>query len=160
MQGVVRVLAATACALSLSTLGAAGARADVVPVASASATGTEATVTASLEVPAGGDRLLAVGVSTTAGSTITGVAYGSQALTKRVSQAQSGTAVPGVKAEIWTLSAPNVGSAGVTVTFAGPAPSVIGATAFSGVDAISPVIVATATPGEDASNSASIALAD
>ncbi|WP_445150828.1 PKD domain-containing protein [Baekduia sp. Peel2402] len=159
MQGAVRVFSAAACALSLSIACASSAQADVVPVVSASGSGTGSTVTASIAVPAAGTgKLLAVGISTTNTATVTGVAYAGQALTKRVSQGQSGTGVTGVAAEIWTLSAPPSGNGTVTVTLSAAAPAIVGATAYTGVDAIDPVIVATATPGDDSSNAASIAL--
>lgn len=161
MQGVVRVLSAAACALSLSIACASSAQADVVPVVSASGSGSGSTVTTSIAVPAAGTgKLLAVGVSTTNTATVTGVAYAGQALTKRISLGQSGTGVPGVGAEIWTLSAPPSGNGTVTVTLSAAAPAIVGATAYTGVDALDPVISANATPGDDGSNSASIVLSD
>jgi hypothetical protein len=159
MQGVTRVFSAIAFALSLSFLCAAGAQADVVVGSSSSANGTGSTLTIpNVAVANGADRLLAVGVSTNAGVTVTGVSYGSQALTSRFAQATPAQTGSGARAELWTLSAPPVGSATVTVTFSGSASAVIGATSFTGVDSISPVSAATGGGNDDGANTASLVL--
>ncbi|HEY6762920.1 MAG TPA: PKD domain-containing protein [Baekduia sp.] len=106
----------------------------------------------------GSGRLLAVGVSTTAGGTVTGVTYGGQALTSRVADGAVPQSGPGTHAEIWTLSNPPVGSATVTVTFAGSVSAVIGAASFTGVDPVDPVIVATSDHEDGGQNSADISL--
>jgi hypothetical protein len=128
-----------ACALSLIFCCAGAARADVVAAGSASSDGTGSTRTFPVTVANGTDRLLAVGISTQADGTVTGVTYGGQALTSRVAQATPAQTGPGASAEVWTLSAPPTGTANVVVTFSGSVPSVVGATSFTGVDQISPV---------------------
>src|SRR5262245_20176907 len=122
-------IASALAALLLLLLVPAAARADVTAVSSASTTSTANTATFSMTVPAGNDRLLAVGISTTDGVTVSGVSFGPQVFTKVQDSAGFG-----VRSEIWTLKAPNTGTANVTVTLSGAAPSIVGATAFAGVD--------------------------
>jgi hypothetical protein len=163
MNRVPRVLGALVGALSVLLLGAGGARADVVAQFSASeATEGDTSVSLSLSTPAAGSgRLLAVGVSTTNGATVSGVSYAGQALTKRAgASVPSTTGGAGAKAEVWTLSAPPVGSDVVTVTLTSAAPAIVGATSFTGVDPIDPVLSVAQGASEDASNSASLVLAD
>jgi hypothetical protein len=128
-----------ACALSLIFCCAGAARADVVVAGSTSSNGTGSTRTFPATVANGADRLLAVGISTQANVTVTGVTYGAQALTSRGAQATPAQTGPGAAAEVWTLSAPPVGTANVVVTFSSSVPSVVGATSFTGVDPIAPV---------------------
>ncbi|HWI74225.1 MAG TPA: PKD domain-containing protein [Baekduia sp.] len=157
MQGVRRVFSATACALSLICFCAPGAKADVVVRGSSSASGTGATLTVpDVAVAAGANRLLAVGVSTNAGVTVTGVSYGGQALTSRAANATVAQTGAGTRAELWTLSAPPVGAANVTVTLSGAAGAVAGATTFTGVDPIDPVLAATSGGQDSGVNSATL----
>jgi hypothetical protein len=128
------------------------ARADVTPVGSGSAAGT-GTATAALTVPAGGNRLLAAGVSTTDAVTVASVTYGTQPLTRQLS-----VGADGAKVEIWTLTAPAVGTADVTVTLSGAAPVVLGATAFTGVDQTLPTLTGATGSSNTAANSASLVL--
>jgi hypothetical protein len=108
----------------------------------------------------GSDRLLTVGVSTTAAVTITGVSYGGQALTSRIDQATVAQTGPGTRAALWTLSAPPVGTATVTVTLSGSASAVAGATTYTGVDPISPVISANAGGADASQNAEGLVLSD
>ncbi|HEY4095852.1 MAG TPA: PKD domain-containing protein [Baekduia sp.] len=143
-----RVLAA---AVALSMIICASAQADVVARGSASTTGTGTTVTIpSVTVANGTDRLLAVGVSTTDAVMITGVSYGGTALRSRAASGGDGT-----RAELWTLSTPAVGTAAVTVTFSGSAAAVVGATSFTGVDPIDPILLSTGQHQNNGSNAAS-----
>jgi len=89
MPGV-RVLSAAACALSLIFC-CASAQADVVVGLSASATAGSTQTIPNVTVAAGSGRLLTVGVSTTAGVTITGVSYGGQALLAAGQKLKPGT---------------------------------------------------------------------
>jgi PKD domain-containing protein len=140
--------------VGLWLLACASAQADVVVGGSASATGTATTVTIpAVTVSAGANRLLVVGISTTDAVTVTGVSYGPQVLVSRQASAGFGT-----RAELWTLTAPNVGTATVGVTFSGSASAVVGAVAFSGVDQTAPVLTAAVGQGNQGSNSASLVL--
>ncbi|WCB93928.1 hypothetical protein DSM104299_02654 [Baekduia alba] len=156
MHGVARVLAVAACALTTAVFCSA-ASADVQAVNAASTAGTGSTIQVpGFAVAAGGDRLLAVGISTTAGATVSGVTYGGQALTSRSADGATAQSGPGTRAQIWTLSNPPVGSATVAVTFAGSASAVVGATAFTGVDQLDPVLAATSQSLDVSANSASL----
>jgi hypothetical protein len=127
-----RVLAAVA-ALSLPTC--ASARADVVVQSAASGSGSGPAVTVPVTVAASGNRLLAVAVQN-AGGGVSSVTYGTQTLTQRFVQPGTGSAV-----FIFTLVAPDVGSANVTVT-GDAGDKVVGAVVFKGVDQANPVIQA------------------
>ncbi len=70
-----------------------------------------------MTVPAGTDRVLVVGISTTQAGTVTAVSYGPQQLTRQLE-----AAADGARSEIWALAGPNVGSANVRCTVAGGAP--------------------------------------
>ena len=128
-----RVLAL--CALIVSLAMPAAARADVTPVASGSVAGN-GPAAFSFTVPSGTDRFLTVGISTTANVTVASVNFGAQVLTR-----QQQVAAGGVRSETWTLVAPNVGTANVTVTLSGPAPVIAGAVSYTGVDQVTPIIV-------------------
>src|ERR1700741_4600766 len=128
-----RVLAL--CALIVSLALPAAARADVVPVASGSVAGTGGSAAFSFTVPAGTDRFLAVGISTASNVTVTSVSFGAQVLTRQ-QQTTSGR----LPSEIWSLTAPNPGSANLIVTLSGPAPVIAGGTSFAGVDQFNPII--------------------
>jgi hypothetical protein len=128
-----RVLAL--CALIVSLALPAAARADVVPVASGSASSITGPAAFSFAVPAGTDRFLAVGISTASNVTVASVNFGAQVLTRQ-QQTTSGA----VRSEIWSLTAPNPGTANVIVTLSGPAPVIAGATSFAGVDQFNPII--------------------
>ena len=153
MQRVLRLLAAVA---ALSSLSCASARADVVYRSSASATGTTSTITIpNVTVAAGTDRLLAVGVSTSEAGSVTAVSFGAQVLTSQISHPAFGQ-----RAELWTLTAPNVGTANVTITLSAPAATVAGAVSFTGVDSSSPILAAGAADGNTNATSTSIVLGD
>ena len=139
-------------AVALCLVLPAVARADVTPVSSGSATGTT-TASTSLTVPAGGNRLLAVGVSTTDAVTVASVTYGAQALAR-----EQTVGADGAKSEIWTLTAPAVGTADVTVTLSGAAPVIVGATAFTGVDQTLPIMPGATGASNTSANSASLVL--
>jgi hypothetical protein len=139
-------------ALGLGLIAPASAAADVTPVASSSATGT-GSATASLTVPAGTGRLLAVGVATTDAVTVTGVTYGAQSLA-----VQRAVAADGARSEVWTLVAPAVGTADVTVTLSGAAPVIAGATAFTGVAQATPLINGNTGSSNTAINSTGLVL--
>jgi hypothetical protein len=139
-QDTVRSMTARAlalCALLASLAVPAAARADVTPVVSGSATSLTGPAAFSLTVPAGSDRLLAVGISTTANVTVSSVSFGAQVLTRQQQVAEGG-----VRSETWTLVAPNVGTANVIVTLSGPAPIIAGAVSYAGVDQLTPIITA------------------
>ena len=142
-----RVLALFALIVSLTI--PAAAQADVTPVASGSSTGS-GSATFSFTVPAGNDRFMAVGISTTANVTVSAVTFGAQVLTR-----QQQVAADGVRSETWSLTAPNPGTANVTVTLSGAAPVIAGATSFAGVDQFSPIIVGSFGNQNAAANSAS-----
>jgi hypothetical protein len=129
-----RVLALIALVVSLAF--PAVSAADVVPVASGATVGSSAITLLPLTVPAGNDRFLAVGISTASNVTVSSVTFGAQVLT-REQQVTSGA----VRSETWRIVAPNAGTANVTVTLSAPAPIVVGATSFAGVDQFNPVIV-------------------
>jgi hypothetical protein len=151
MRRVYRVLAAAA---ALSLLYCASARADVVYRSSASATGVGSTLTIpNVTVAAGTDRLLAVGISTSEAASVTGVSFGPQVLTSRISQPAFGQ-----RAELWTLTAPNVGTANVTITLSSSAGTVAGAVSFTGVDPTAPILGAGAAQGNTNATSTSIVL--
>jgi hypothetical protein len=151
MRRVFRVVAAAA---ALSLLYCASARADVVYRSSASATGTGSTITIpNVTIAAGTDRLLAVGISTSEAASVTGVSFGAQVLTSRISQPAFGQ-----RAELWTLTAPNVGTANVTITLSSSAGTVAGAVSFTGVDPTAPVLGAGAAQGNTNATSTSIVL--
>jgi len=59
---------------------------------------------------------------------------------------------------VWTLSAPPVGTATVTVTLSAAVGSVAGAATYTGVDAISPVIGSAAAGTDTGANAASLVL--
>ena len=144
-----RVLAL--CALIVSLALPAAARADVTPVASGSVASLTGPAAFSFTVPAGTDRLLAVGISTTANVTVSAVSFGAQVLTR-----QQQVAAGGVRSETWTLVAPNAGTANVIVTLSGPAPIIAGAVSYAGVDQITPIITsATGFQDNTSGNSAS-----
>lgn len=148
MRRVSGVLAAVA---ALSLLACASARADVVFRGSTSTTGTGSTITLSnVSTPAGTGRMLAVGISTTNGVSVSGVTYGGQALAQLVA-----TTDAGVRAEIWAVTLPTVGSANVVVTLSGSATATVGAVSYGGVDEFSPLKVPASSNGNLSSNSAS-----
>jgi hypothetical protein len=124
------------CALIVSLAMPAAARADVTPVASGSVASITGPAAFSFTVPAGTDRFLTVGISTTANVTVSSVNFGAQVLTRQ-QQVTGG----GLRSETWTLVAPNVGTANVIVTLSGPAPVIAGAVSYAGVDQIAPVII-------------------
>jgi hypothetical protein len=123
-------------ALIVSIALPAAARADVIPVASGSTTGTGANTSFTFTVPASNDRFLVVGISTTSNVVVNSVSFGPQLLTKQ--QANNSGAV---RSETWTLVGPNTGTANVTVTLSGAAPLIAGAVSYAGVDQFSPIIV-------------------
>jgi hypothetical protein len=145
-------LAAALVVLSGVFAGAAGA--DVVQRTSAStgAFGISFQLD-NVAVQAGSGRLLAVGVSTTEGSQVTGVSYGGSPLTLRMAQ-DSGATRNGVRAEVWTLSDPAVGTSSVTVSFAHNVTAVIGVATYDGVDALNPVAGPALDFGGDSSHNA------
>lgn len=136
-------------ALLLSLLLAPAAQAAVTAGNSASASGT-GSATAPLTVD-GANRLLAVGVSTLESATVTSVTYGAQVLTRRQAAAKDSS-----RAEVWTLVAPNPGTANVVVTLSTGAPVVLGATNLNGVDQQFPNLAANAGNGNNGANSASL----
>jgi hypothetical protein len=147
--------------MSIASLGAAAAQADVVQ----RGTATRAAAVGSsfqldnVAITAGSGRLLVVGVATTEGQQATGVSYGGQALTLRAAVDSGATTTTGAHAEVWTLSDPAVGSAAVRVTFAHNVSAVIGAAAYDGVDALNPVLgPAQNAQGESGANAASTVL--
>jgi hypothetical protein len=162
MQGVARVLSATACALSLMLCcGVAGASANVVfkdADAVAVASATTATVPG-VTVGAGVDRFLAVTVSTKENATVTGVTYAGQVLTSRAATQTSGaTNGTGARVELWTLSAPVVGTGSVTVTFNTASPAVVGVTSYTGVDGLAPLYPVASGADDVSANAASLVL--
>ncbi|EMI15641.1 Laminin G, subdomain protein 2 domain protein [Rhodopirellula maiorica SM1] len=107
-------------------------------------TSTGGTVTVS-HATSGTNRLMLVGVSLNqaAGETVTSVTYGSQNLTL-VGVEENGDA----RIEIWSLVAPDIGTANVQVNFSGTTDgNTVGVTTFTGVDQSTPL-------GTFASNSA------
>ena len=142
-----RVLALLALVVSLIV--PAAAQADVTPVSSGSSTGS-GSATFSMTVPAGNDRFLAVGISTTENVTVSSVTFGAQVLAR-----QQQVAADGVRSETWSLTSPNPGTANVVVTLSGAAPVIAGATAFAGVDQVSPIIAGSFGSQNVAGNSAS-----
>ncbi|HEX6023493.1 MAG TPA: PKD domain-containing protein, partial [Solirubrobacter sp.] len=129
------------------------AQGDVTHAGSASANGN-GSLTFSMSVPAGGDRLLAVGISTTQAATITGVSYGAQQLSRQLE-----AAADGARSEIWTLLAPNTGSANITVTVSSAsAPVIAGASTFTGVDQLNPLFPGAQSTQNNSANSASLVL--
>src|SRR5215813_9539786 len=145
-----RVFAVLAAVAALSLLACASARADVVFRGSTSITATGATIALSnVSTPAGTGRMLAVGV-TTGGASVSGVTYGAQALTKQLDASDAG-----VRAEIWALTLPAVGSANVTVTLSSSATATVGAVSYAGVDEFNPLKVSVAANANLGSNSAS-----
>ena len=66
--------------------------------------------------------------------TVSGVTFGAQVLTRQLE-----AAADGARSEIWTLTAPNAGTANVTVTLSGAAPVIAGASTFTGVDQLNPL---------------------
>lgn len=146
-----RFAAFAALVLSL-LLAPAAAQAAVSPAASASIAGN-GSASAELTVPAGSNRFLTVGVSTIESATVTSVTYGAQVLTREHASAKDSS-----RAEVWTLKAPNPGTANVVVTVTGGAPIVIGATAFTGVDQTLPIIASASENANYGSNSASLVL--
>src|SRR5687767_8982301 len=147
----VRGIALSALAVVLLAV-PAQARADVTHAGSASGTGT-GSATFSLTVPAGTERLMAVGISTTSAVTVTSVTFGPQVLTRQIE-----AAADGARSEIWTLAGPNVGAANVTVTLSGAAPLIAGASTFTGVDQLNPLFAGAASTANQGSNSASLIL--
>ena len=106
-----------------------------------------------MTVPAGTDRVLVVGISTTQAGTVTSVSYGPQQLTRQIE-----AAADGARSEIWTLAGPNVGAANVTVTVSGGAPVIAGAATFTGVDQLNPFFPRRASTQNTSANSASLVL--
>lgn len=82
----------------------------------------------------GSDRLLTVQVSMEEGKTITSLTYNGVALTFRVANEINGT-----RMEIWTLTAPSVGTHNIIVTFSANSYISGGAESWTGVDQITPV---------------------
>jgi hypothetical protein len=130
----------------------AQARADVTVAASAYSV-ANGQVPFSMTVPAGTDRMLLVGISTTQGATVTSVTYGPQQLTRQLD-----AAADGARSEIWALAGPNVGTATVTVLVTGGAPAIAGAVTFTGVDQLNPFFPGAASTQNTAGNSASLVL--
>ncbi|MDA0167984.1 PKD domain-containing protein [Solirubrobacter taibaiensis] len=124
----------------------------MTPASSASGQGN-GSASASLTVPEGAKRYLAVGVSTVESATVTGVSFGPQVLTRLASSAKDSS-----RAEVWTLLSPNVGTATVTVTLSNGSAVVMGATSFSGVDPYSPITGYTSANSANANNSAGLVL--
>jgi hypothetical protein len=112
----------------------AAARAAVVVGATNSASSTTGTVSFPLTVAAGNDRLLVIGVSRYEEHGVNRVTYGGQVAVRRGSVSEGLTG-----SDIWTLTAPNVGTATVTIELGDQGPIVGGATAFSGVDQGDPI---------------------
>src|SRR3954471_14769419 len=145
MRRVSGVLAAMA---ALSLLACASARADVVFRGSTSTTATGTAITLSnVSTPAGSGRMLAVGITTTNGVSVTGVTYGAQAMTQQVAASDAG-----VRAEVWALTLPAVGGANVTVTLSGSATATVGAVSYAGVDEFNPLKVSTQSNANLGSN--------
>ncbi|RKQ90613.1 hypothetical protein C8N24_0425 [Solirubrobacter pauli] len=149
---MLRRFCAFAALLASLLLAPSAAHAAVTHAASANATAT-GTASASLTVPAGANRFLLVGVSTVESATVTSVTYGAQVLTREVQSAKDSS-----RAEVWTLKAPNPGTANVTVTVSGGAPVVIGASTFTGVDQTLPIISSASADQNNSANSASLVL--
>jgi hypothetical protein len=148
MRRVFLVLAALA---ALSLVACASARADVVFRGSMSTTAGGPTIALNaVSTPPGTGRMLAVGISTTNGVTVSGVTYGAQALTQQVAATDAG-----VRAEIWILTLPAAGFATVTVTLSGPAIATVGAVSYAGVDEFSPLKVPVASNANLPNTSAS-----
>ena len=145
------VLALTALFVSLLFAPAASLAA-VTPASSASGQGN-GSASASLTVPEGAKRYLAVGVSTLESATVTSVSFGPQVLTRLTASAKDSS-----RAEVWTLLSPNVGTAPVTVTLSNGSAVVIGATSFTGVDPYSPIAGFNSVNSANASNSANLVL--
>ncbi len=161
MQRVVRVLCASACALSISLAAAVGARADVAfqGAQSGSALGGGSFSIAGVQVPGGSGAFLSVGVSTTEHTLVTGVSYAGQALTKRADAVSGATSGSGARAELWTLSAPPTGTGTVTVTLNDPsAPAIAGATVHTGVDVLNPLFGPASGGADTSANSANLVL--
>lgn len=161
MQGVQRVFTA-ACVLSLMVLcGASGASADVVFKAAQSTSVTSASSASipGVTIDAGSGGFLAVTVSTKENATVTGVSYAGQALTNRgAAQTTGATNGVGARVELWTLSAPAVGTGTVTVTLNAAAPAVVGATTYTGVDGLNPLIAVASGAEDNGANAASLVL--
>ncbi len=103
---------------------------------SSSLNGSTAALTHSWDhVCAGTNRLLVVGVSVSGGNTVSTITYAGVTLTKAGHIASSGFD----RAEMWYLIAPATGTNTITVTLAGVARAILGATSWTATHQTTPV---------------------
>lgn len=130
-----RCVASLCATVALLTAGAI-AQAAVAVDSSSNASDNSQTLQWTHTVGPGLDHLLVVGVSLRGGETVTGITYSGQSLTLLGARSNSGNHI---RAEIWYLVAPPVGTGSVTVNLSGRAQFVSGAVSFTGVLQTSPL---------------------
>jgi uncharacterized repeat protein (TIGR01451 family) len=106
------------------------------PTSSAFTSSAALSLSWSHTIGAGSNRLLLVGVSINAGTTVSSVTWGAQALA--LVGAQNGQATQS-RSEIWSLVAPASGTGTITVNMSAAAVFGAGGASFSGVDQTTPL---------------------
>jgi uncharacterized repeat protein (TIGR01451 family) len=136
----------------------------VVAVDNASSgSGNTASLVISHTTGTGADRLMLVGVSIsayTSGSQVTGITYGSQALTLVRTNLLTETGNFNPRTEIWQLVNPNPGTANVTIQLSTSRILTAGVTTFSGVDQTNPLASTNAANGSSTSASVTVSGGD